>query len=116
MDTILERFNLKYDDLNTAEKETLNTMLQSLRKNELTIPNIRAYLASMRDAVEDELCKESEYVHILFFRVRNDKNVLLKARLRNYRLLEAFLTSPEKAEKALESALAAFPKQEKKRR
>ena len=104
MDEILTRFNLKYEDLNTAERETLNTMLASLSKNELTIAKIKEYIESMRDAVEDDLTKVGH---------ESKQDIFLKARLRNYMLLEAFLTTPEKAKRAIETALSAIPKQRK---
>lgn len=39
-----------------------------------------------------------------------EKDRLLKARLKNYLVLEAFLTSPEKAEKALRDSLKNLKK------
>ena len=113
MDEILQRFGLKYDDLNVAEKETLNTMLSSLQQKQLTVERVKEYIHSMRDAVEDELENEPEFTYIFIFRVPNRKEILLKARLRNYRLLEAFLYSPDKAKKAIESAVAGIPPKRK---
>jgi len=104
MDALLEKFNLKYEDLNSIERDTLNTMMESLRKNELTVAKIRDYISMMREAVEQDLTKVG-------FEYKQD--IYLKARLRNYMLLEAFLTSPDKAQKAIETALAGIPKQKK---
>ena len=96
IDQILERLNLRYDDLNAAEKETLHTWGESLAQNQLTVEKIKQYIATMRDSVEQELTKTGH---------NSKHDILLKARLRNYMLLEAFLTSPEKARKALEASL-----------
>jgi hypothetical protein len=105
IDELLKKAGLKYEDLNVAEKETLNSMLDSLTKTKLTIDKLKEYLANMRYGVEQELANEPEHKWIFF---RNDKNLLLKARLRNYMLLEGFLMSPEKAKEALERALAGM--------
>ena len=37
-----------------------------------------------------------------------DKNILLKARLRNYLLFEGFLTSPDRAKEQLDQAMAGL--------
>jgi len=99
IDELLKRAGLKYEDLNDAERQTLNEWMGALGKNELTLNGVRAYLASMRDSVEHDLAKSDN----------NTKNDLfLKARLRNYMLLEAFLTGPEKAKEALQKAMAGL--------
>ena len=93
---ILDKFKIKYEDLNQAELETLRNWLDSLSKNELTIPQIRDYIRSMLDSVEQELSQEN---------LSKLKDLFLKARLRNYLLLLAFLESSEKAKKMLENQL-----------
>lgn len=99
LDNILEKSGLKYEDLEEAERETLTSWLEVLSKNELSVGKIREYIASMRDSVEQEITKTD---------LNTKQDLLLKARLRNYMLLEAFLTSPEKAKKAMEQALAGI--------
>ena len=99
MDTILEKYNLKYDDLKPAERETLNGWMEALEKNQLSVEKIRVYISSMKESVEQELTKVGH---------ESKQDLLLKARLRNYMLLDAFLTSPEKARKALEAALSGM--------
>lgn len=99
MDKILEQFGLKYDDLNSEEKKTLSGWMESLSKNELTIDIIRNYIFSMKESVEQELTKTD---------LNTKQDIFLKARLRNYMLLEAFLTTPEKAKKAIEQAISGF--------
>lgn len=105
---IEEKFKLKIEDFNDLEKATYFEMLDNIQKSQLTPERLRDYIIAMRDAVEAELIKEPEYKTILIFKVRNDKNILLKARLQNYRLLEAFLISPEKAKQQLEDMIASF--------
>lgn len=110
IDDLLEKKGLKLEDLNPTEKEYFFSMLDSLRKTELTPDKLKEYIHSMRDAVEKELSEEPEYIQVFIFRFRNDKNILLKARLRNYMLFESFLLSPEKAKEALDRALAGVIK------
>jgi hypothetical protein len=98
-DEILQQIGLKYEELTSVERETFSTWLEALNKSQLTIERIRTYIASMRDAVITELTQVP---------MGNDRDYLLKARLRNYMLLEAFLSTPEKAKKALENALAGI--------
>jgi len=70
-----------------------------LSKNELTVNTVRSHLASMRDSVEQELTKTDN---------GTKQDIFLKARLRNYMLLEAFLSTPEKAKEAMERMLTGI--------
>ena len=106
IDELLEKFGLKYEDLNPTEKETFHTMLDAVNKNQLTPEKLKDYVTAMKYSIETELANEPEYKEVFIFRVRNDKNIYLKARLRNYMLLEAFLLSPAKAKESLERALS----------
>lgn len=99
IDKLLEVSNLSYEELTKAERSTLNTWMDSLQKNKVSVANIKKYLASMRDAVEQELTKAN---------INTKQDMFLKARLRNYMLLEAFLISPEKAKEALERAISGM--------
>lgn len=99
LDKILERLGLKYEDLNQQEKETLQTWIESLQKNRITVESIRKYIISMRESVENELTKSD---------IGSKQDLFLKARLRNYMLLDAFLTSPERAQQQLENALSTL--------
>lgn len=99
MDEILQKFGLKYEDLSSAERDTLNQWVQSLGKNTLSVEMIRGYVANMRASVEDELTKTD---------INAKQDIFLKARLRNYMLFEAFLSTPAKAKQALEQALSGM--------
>jgi hypothetical protein len=96
---ILERVGLKYEDLNFDEKETLNGWMKQLQGNKLTLEDVRKNIVSMKESVERE---------ITVVGLNTKQDTLLKARLRNYMLLEAFMTSPEKAEQALERQMAGL--------
>jgi hypothetical protein len=95
-DELLLQFGLKYEDLTSAEKDTFNSWLMALNENQLSVDRIRDYISAMRDAVEEELTQTKN---------GSNEDYLLKARLRNYMLLEAFLTTPDKARKAMERSL-----------
>lgn len=98
MDEILESmgFKLKYDELKKQERETLHEWLAKLQRSELKLDDIRGYIKSMRTSVEQELTKTTN---------TKEEDYLLKARLRNYMLFDAFLDAPERAKRALEKAM-----------
>lgn len=97
----LESKGFKIEKLNAAEKETYFEMLNVVQQSQLTPEKLLGYITSMREAVEKELINEPEFLYIFIFKVENRKQVLLKARLQNYMLLEAFLSSPKRAEEQL---------------
>jgi len=99
LDQILERIGLKYEDLSGVEKETLRKWMEDLGKSQIGIENIKTYVDSMRDSVAEELTKTGH---------GTKQDLFLKARLRNYMLLGAFLSTPEKAKQALDRALAGI--------
>lgn len=104
--SLLDKFNLKFDDLNTAERETYMQWMQSLANKTLAVGNVKEYVEQMKDAVEAELAGYTEPKTLWEFIFRKRIDVYRRARLRNYLLLLAFLTGPEKAQKALERSLA----------
>jgi hypothetical protein len=97
----LKKYNLKYEDLNQAERGTFNMWLESLQKGALTIEKIKEYITNLKVSVEQELTK---------YDLGSKQDLFLKARLRNYMLLEAFLMSPQKAKEAIERSLAGVKK------
>lgn len=99
IDGLLEKFGLKYDDLSAVEKETLNTWMEALQKGQVSVEKVKDYITSMKEAVEQELAKSD---------LGSKQDLFLKARLRNYMLLDAFLTTPEKAKEQIENALQGF--------
>lgn len=99
MDKLLEKYNLKYEDLNPSEKETLNVWMDALQKGQLSIEKIKEYINSMKEAVESELSKCD---------LGSKQDLFLKARLRNYILFSAFLSTPEKAKEQIENAISGM--------
>ena len=96
IDDLLKKYNLKYEELTPDERITFHTMLDAIEGKSLSIEKIKDFIISMKYAVEQEIVKVGN---------NNKQDTFLKARLKNYMLLEAFLTSPEKARKALEQSL-----------
>lgn len=99
LNKLLERAGLKYEDLTSAEKETYNNWMDALQQRKVTVQTVQEHITKMKHSVEEELTTASH---------NSKHDLFLKARLRNYLLLEAFLTSPEKAQKALERAIAGL--------
>ena len=108
VDKILQRVNLRYEDLNRTERETLESMNESLAKNQVTLDTWKEALTNMRDSVEIELIDEPEFIYIFIFRFVNRKQILLKARLKNYMLMLAFLDRPKKAQQAIDRAISGM--------
>ena len=102
----LEEKGINIDTLNSVEKETYFKMLDEVQKAQLTPERLKDHISSMREAVERELIDEAEFNYIFIFKVANRRQIMLKARLKNYILLESFLLSPAKAKEALESMVA----------
>ena len=99
IDELLKKFNLKYEDLNAAEQETLTSWLTALQKGTLTTEKIKEYIISMRESVETELTKTGH---------DSKQDLFLKARLRNYMLLEAYMLTPDKASQQMENAISSM--------
>ena len=99
IDKLLEKAGLKYEDLSKIEVKTLNSWMEALQKGKVNVSKVKEYISSMKEAVEKELTKAD-------LGTKND--MFLKARLRNYLVLEGLLTSPEKAKEQIESAIASL--------
>ena len=99
IDSLLDKYKLKYEDLTPDEKETINVWAESLQKGQLTLSKIQEYIARMREEVSLKLSIAG---------LGKEEDMILKARLRNYILLEALLQSPAKAKEQIEKSLRAF--------
>lgn len=102
---LLSKYGLKYEDLNSAEKETLNTWLGTLATQNLTIENVKEYLLGLIAGTEKELSEIKETTSFWTFLFGWKRDFYLKARLKNYLTLYDFLTSPDKAKKHIEQSL-----------
>ena len=99
LDEILQKVGLKYDELTSEEKETLHSWVDALGQSSLSVAKVKDHITTMRHAVSLELVKTKG---------DSKKDMHLKARLNNYVLLEALLSTPEKAQEALDRALAGI--------
>lgn len=108
IDELLEKAGLKFEDLNASERETLNVWMDALQKGQVSVEKIKEYIVSMREAVENEISKEPTFIRIFIFKVENPKLIRLQARLRNYLLLDAFLSTPERAKEQMERMVAGM--------
>jgi len=102
---IEEKLGLNIENLNAQEKQTYLNMLTDVEQSIMTPEKLRDYIISMKTAVETELINEPEFIRVFIFKVENRKQILLKARLQNYMLLESFLTSPERARDQLDNVI-----------
>lgn len=95
-DELLKKLGLKYEELNATERETYAQWLEGVNTATITLEKVKDYITAMRESVEHELTK---------YDLTKTEDMFLKARLRNYILLENFLMTPERARKALEQSL-----------
>lgn len=122
MDEILQRVGLKYEDLTSAERETLMGWIADLDSNQLTLQSVQTYIRNLKQSVEQELQKQREvpqtWISILVLLIplyglikkwyQDQYKLGLEARLRNLMLIEEFLATPEKARAALERAIGSI--------
>ncbi len=102
---LLDKFNVKYEDLNTAERETLSQWYKLLAEKVLTVGNVKEYVEQLIHAVEQELADIKESTSLWSFLFRRKQDIYLKARLKNYLILHDFLTGPDKAKKYIEQSI-----------
>ena len=94
---IEDKKGIKVEDLNPLEKETFFKMLEVVEKSQMTPERLKDYISSMKMAVEQDLTKSV---------LGKEEDLFLKARLKNYILLEAFLTSYKRAKVQLEDMVS----------
>ena len=108
LEDTLKRLGIdSYDGMSEAEKTTYDSWLAQMSKD-ITVNDIRDNVRSMQSSVILELSEEPEFIYskiFPFLKRSNPKNIYLKARLKNYLMLSAFLSSPEEARKTVERNL-----------
>lgn len=110
MSKLLEKFGIKYEDLNPAERETFSQWQEALTKSQLTLENVKDYLKNLIDAVQKEIIELKESTSLFTALFNWKKDFYLKARLKNYLMLQDFLTAPDKAQKYIEQSLINIKK------
>lgn len=106
---LLENYGLKYEDLRSEERSTLEDMVRGMEANTLTIDIILEYINKLIYAVEEEMTAHNPKTFIDWI-YRNERRRNLDARLRAYILLREMLTSPIKARKALDRMMRNMQK------
>jgi hypothetical protein len=106
LSNLLEKFNVNYEDLNAAEKETLDQWQKALAQKQLTLEGVKDHVRSLIEAVDRELADVKESTSLWSFLFRRHQDIFLKARLKNYLMLYDFLTAPDKARKYIEQSLS----------
>jgi len=123
VDEILTKVGIEFEDLNSAERETLLQWTQVLDSNQLDVDSIRRFIHSLKTSVQTELeSLRSETprswmsimaLFIPFYGLikkwyQDEHRLFLEARLRNYMLIESFLIGPKKAKESLDRAIAGI--------
>lgn len=103
---LLNKYGLNYEDLNVAEKQTLEEMAGRFQVEELKIDDVRSAVNTMIESLTKELVNYDtpSTIPAIFFRKK--KRVHIEARLHNLLLLRDFMLSPERARKVVENMLA----------
>ena len=86
-------FGLDYDDLRPDEQETYRKMLDVVQTSKVTLEDYKKYISTMRQSVEFALANDS---------LNKNQDLFLKARLKNYILMESFFDRPDRAKEMLE--------------
>lgn len=107
VDDILKPYGLKYEDLKPEEHLTLTQWIDAADSKKITPEKTRGFLRSLILTVEQELISTDEFDYIFFglFKRRNWRQVILKARLQNYLMLETIFLSPTQAKQDMAASL-----------
>lgn len=92
LDDIVDKLG-GYDQLNASERETYKEHLQIIEGKTVTFDDTKKFVRTMITTIERDLVNTKE---------NSVESRGLKARLKNFLLLEQFLFSPERAKEALE--------------
>jgi len=96
-DKILETKGLKYEDLRPEERELYNKASKDIKT--VNLEQLQEQLEGLLFSLTLELCDTPDTSE------HQDTNNKLKARVKNYLVLEAYLSAPYKVAKALEKEL-----------
>lgn len=93
LNSLLERLGLSYDKLTEEEKKTYQQWSETFTQKEITVKDLINFLPSYIDRLEYDL---NSYEN------SKDKDLYLKAAIRNAKMIQAFITGPEKRREWLE--------------
>src|SRR5574340_255206 len=102
LDKFLEERGLTFEQMKDEERALYMKWVNALSQKELTIEEVQGFIRNLITAVENELANSditSYGIFGIFFYWRKNKDLFLKARLKNLILLEAMLSGPARAKK-----------------
>ena len=94
LNKLLEKLGLKYEDLTEEEKKTYNSWASVLSAPNVSIDDLKKFLPVQIETIEQE---QNKYDN------SKEKDLFLKAQLRNLKMLHAFILGPEQRKKWLEA-------------
>jgi hypothetical protein len=96
-DDLLSAIGVKsYDELTPDEKQTYQKWYETMNTRAVEKEDILDFVRIMKVSVEKELANHS---------LTKEQDLFLKARLKNYVIFEEFLSTPDRARKALENMI-----------
>jgi len=120
-DDVLKRLGLKFEELNSVEKETYFQWLKVMESNQLTVMRVRRFVHMMRVALEEEMLKErkqtpSNFLSLLSLFIpfyglikkwySDEHRNYLEGRIANLILIESFLLGPKRAKEYLDQMIS----------
>lgn len=107
---LLEKAGLSYDDLNSAEFDTAMQWAKTLAGKQLTIEDAKSFITQLIEAVEKDLSDLKESTSFWNWLFHRKRDIYLKARLKNYLVLQELFSGPERARKYIERQLENLKK------
>lgn len=93
---LLEKLGLKYEDLTEEEKKTYTEWNETLIQSEITIDDLKKFIPSQIEQLEHS---QNDYQN------SKEKDLFLKAQIRNLKMIQSFILGPEQRRKWLEDHL-----------
>jgi len=84
---LLDKINLKYEDLTEDERRTYNEWDSAFSRPDVSIDDLKKFLPTYLDGLENQL---NDYAN------SKEKDIYLKSAIRNAKMMLAFITGPEK--------------------
>lgn len=98
---LLERLKLNYEDLTDEEKKTYTEWSQTLSQPEITIDALKTFIVQQLSLLETQ---QNDYQN------SKDKDLFLKAQIRNLKMIQSFINGPEARRKWLEDHIEKLSK------
>lgn len=104
---VLKKYNTNIEELDKEEFDVFVKMLNVAEKKQLTIEKIKSSIQDLIRIVQKDIVDtpEVEYYFFGLFSRESRKSVTLRARLKNYILIENIITTPERAKRMLDEAM-----------